>query len=184
MLLPKKQTNKQTKQNKQTKKREHFSRGLKIPYSFNTYSCWIKKERTTPYRQESEVSGAGARLRREGCWPSAWAQLLHVQHGRSLHRVPGAWKPIQCPCDGFLTRQIGTCWFPYQVQKESSWWGKLAVCPSVLTTRFLGLRSVITPSGCGDKGCTEKDVVNQIRNLGQETGWEHMAVPSLLWRLG
>ncbi|CAD7677684.1 unnamed protein product [Nyctereutes procyonoides] len=27
----------------------------------------------------------------------------------------------------------------------------------MLTTRFLGLRSVITPSGCGDKGCTEQD---------------------------
>ncbi|XP_003126253.1 gametocyte-specific factor 1 [Phacochoerus africanus] len=80
-------------------------------------------------------------------------------------------KLIQCPYD--KNHQIRACRFPYHLIKcrknHPDVANKLATCP--FNARHQVPRAEISHhiSSCDDKSCIEQDVVNQTRNLGQET---------------
>eukprot|EP00073_Rattus_norvegicus_P026041 XP_006242465.1 PREDICTED: gametocyte-specific factor 1 isoform X1 [Rattus norvegicus] len=80
-------------------------------------------------------------------------------------------KLLQCPYD--KNHQIRACRFPYHLIKcrknHPDVANKLATCP--FNARHQVPRAEISHhiSSCDDKSCIEQDVVNQTRNLGQET---------------
>ncbi|XP_023499495.1 gametocyte-specific factor 1 isoform X2 [Equus przewalskii] len=80
-------------------------------------------------------------------------------------------KLLQCPYD--KNHQIRACRFPYHLVKcrknHPDVANKLATCP--FNARHQVPRAEISHhiSSCDDKSCIEQDVVNQTRNLGQET---------------
>ncbi|XP_047575771.1 gametocyte-specific factor 1-like [Lutra lutra] len=80
-------------------------------------------------------------------------------------------KLLQCPYD--KNHQIRACRFPYHLIKcrknHPDVANKLATCP--FSARHQVPRAEISHhiSSCDDKSCIEQDVVNQTRNLGQET---------------
>uniref|UniRef100_A0A5F9C511 Gametocyte specific factor 1 n=1 Tax=Oryctolagus cuniculus TaxID=9986 RepID=A0A5F9C511_RABIT len=80
-------------------------------------------------------------------------------------------KLLQCPYD--KNHHIRACRFPYHLIKcrknHPDVANKLATCP--FNARHQVPRAEISHhiSSCDDKSCIEQDVVNQTRNLGQET---------------
>ncbi|XP_070264903.1 gametocyte-specific factor 1 [Myotis yumanensis] len=80
-------------------------------------------------------------------------------------------KLLQCPYD--KNHQIRACRFPYHLIKcrknHPDVANKLATCP--FNARHQVPRTEISHhiSSCDDKSCIEQDIVNQTRNLGQET---------------
>ncbi|XP_004872864.1 gametocyte-specific factor 1 isoform X2 [Heterocephalus glaber] len=80
-------------------------------------------------------------------------------------------KLLQCPYD--KNHQIRACRFPYHLIKcrknHPDVANKLATCP--FNARHQVPRAEISRhiSSCDDKSCIEQDVVNQSRNLGQDT---------------
>ncbi|KAK1341081.1 hypothetical protein QTO34_017483, partial [Cnephaeus nilssonii] len=80
-------------------------------------------------------------------------------------------KLLPCPYD--RNHQIRACRFPYHLIKcrknHPDVANKLATCP--FNARHQVPRTEISHhiSSCDDKSCIEQDIVNQTRNLGQET---------------
>ncbi|XP_008586357.1 PREDICTED: gametocyte-specific factor 1 isoform X1 [Galeopterus variegatus] len=80
-------------------------------------------------------------------------------------------KLLQCPYD--KNHQIRACRFPYHLIKcrknHPDVANKLATCP--FNARHQVPRTEISRhiTSCDDRSCIEQDVVNQTRNLGQET---------------